>query len=61
MSQVEFDEFKADDIRRPRGAESFITNLIIKTGLAKDKESANKVMIIISVVCIIIAIYFAVK
>jgi len=58
MSQVEFDEFKIDEIRRPQNISTFITNLVIKMGLAKDKNSANVAMIVISIICIAIAVYF---
>ncbi len=36
-----------------------ITNLFIKLGLAKDEKSAQVVMLIVSIVCIILAIYIA--
>lgn len=61
MSDVEFDEFKIDEMRRPENNGSFITKLVIKTGLAKDQKSANVVMVIISIICIAVAIYFAIK
>jgi hypothetical protein len=57
---VEFEEFKVDEIRRPRSAGTYLTDLIIKSGLVKSKGGANVVMIIISIVCIAIAIYFAI-
>lgn len=55
---VEFNENKPFNYNAPikRGG---IANLIIKTGLAKDDAGANKVMIIISVICIALAIYVA--
>jgi hypothetical protein len=34
---------------------------LIKKGFAKDSKGANQIMIIISIVCIAIAIYFAIK
>jgi hypothetical protein len=57
---VEFEEFKVDEIRRPRSAGTYLTDLIIKSGLVRSKGGANVVMIIISIVCIAIAIYFAI-
>ncbi len=61
MSDVEFEEYKIDEMRKPENSESFITKLVMKTGLVKDQKGANVVMVIISIVCIAVAIYFAIK
>jgi len=60
LMSVEFEEFKVDEIRRPESAGTYLTGLIIKSGLVKSKGGANVVMVIISIVCIAIAIYFAI-
>ncbi len=61
MSDVEFEEYKIDEMRKPENSESFITKLVMKTGVVKDQKGANVVMVIISIVCIAVAIYFAIK
>ena len=61
MSDVVFEEYKIDEMRKPENSESFITKLVMKTGLVKDQKGANVVMVIISIVCIAVAIYFAIK
>jgi hypothetical protein len=38
-----------------------INNWLVKKGIAKDSKGADMIMIIVSVVCFAIAIYFAVK
>jgi hypothetical protein len=57
---VEFNENRPSDYNY-QVKKGGIANMIIKMGLAKDDKGANKVMLIISFVCIAIAIYFAVK
>ena len=56
---VEFNENKPVDYgyQVKRGG---ISSFIIKMGLAKDDKGANNVMIVISIICIAIAIYFAI-
>ncbi|MGB8815970.1 MAG: hypothetical protein WCC74_01895 [Minisyncoccia bacterium] len=55
---VEFEEFKMNEMRTPKSDNSFVMDLIIKSGLAKSNHGANIVMIIISIICIAITIYF---
>lgn len=38
-----------------------LTNWLIKTGIVKDEKSAKNTMIIISIVCFALAIYFLIK
>ena len=38
-----------------------MNSLIIKTGLAKDEAGAQKVMIVITILCFVISIYFFLK
>jgi len=38
-----------------------ITGWMIKKGFVKDQKGANQLMIIVSIICIAIAIYFAIK
>ncbi len=57
---VEFNENKPTSYNY-QNKKGGISNLIIKFGLAKDEQGANKVMLIISAICIIIAIYFIIK
>lgn len=38
-----------------------LTGYIIKCRLAKDKRSANRIMLIISIFCIVLSIYFFTK
>jgi hypothetical protein len=40
---------------------SGLTKWIIDKGIAKDKKSADNFMIIISIICFAVAIYFAIK
>lgn len=56
---VEFNENKPVDYGYEKKGGS-ISGIIIKMGLAKDDKGANNVMIVISVICIAIAIYFAI-
>lgn len=57
---VEFNENKPVDYSY-EAKKGGISSLVIKLGLAKDDKGANQVMIIISIICIAIAIYFAIK
>jgi hypothetical protein len=45
----------------PVAGSNGLTGWLIKKGLAKDTKGANALMLIISVICIAIAIYFAIK
>ena len=56
---VEFNENKPVDYGY-EAKKGGISGLIIKMGLAKDDKGANQAMIIISIICIAIAIYFAI-
>ena len=56
---VEFNENKPVDYGY-KAKKGGISNLVIKLGLAKDDKGANQIMIIISIICIAIAIYFAI-
>ncbi len=40
---------------------SAINNLIIKLGLASDKNGAEIVMVVVSLICFALAIYFATR
>jgi hypothetical protein len=40
---------------------SGLTKWIIKKGIAKDKKGAERLMIIVAIVCFAIAIYFTIK
>lgn len=54
---VEFNENQPSNYNYPT-KNSGLTNLIIKTGLAKDEAGAKKIMIIIMIICVILSIYF---
>ncbi len=56
---VEFDENRPlTNYQEKKGG---LTATIIKLGLAKDDKGAQKVMLIIAVVCFALAIYFFMK
>ncbi len=57
---VEFNENKPLDYNyQPK--KGGLTALLIKMGLAKDEAGAQKVMIIITVICFALSIYFFMK
>ena len=57
---VEFNENKPLDYNyQPK--KGGLTALLIKLGLAKDEAGAQKVMIIITVICFALSIYFFMK
>ncbi len=55
---VEFNENRPNNYNLPE-QQSGLTNFFIKLGLAKDETGAQKVMIIVSIICIALAIYIA--
>jgi hypothetical protein len=57
---VEFNENQPTNYNYPP-KKGGVTNLIIKTGLAKDEAGAKKVMITIAVICFALSIYFFLK
>jgi hypothetical protein len=57
---IEFEENKPLNYNYPT-KKSGLTNLIIKMGLAKDEAGTKKVMIIITIVCFALSIYFFLK
>ncbi len=55
MSEVEFHEEQQFTRTQPKAAKtSFITGLVIKSGLARDEQGAQKVLIGIIGLCILI-------
>lgn len=60
---LEFNEEKEFNQSFETGAEptSVFTNLIIKSKLAKDEKQAKLVMSIITIICFVLAIFFAIK
>jgi hypothetical protein len=54
--EVQFEENKPMNYDLPP-KKGGISNLIMKIGLAKDEAGANKVMLVIIVICIVLAIY----
>ena len=57
---VEFNENKPLDYNyQPK--KGGLTALLIKLGLAKDEAGAQKVMIIITVICFALSVYFFMK
>jgi hypothetical protein len=59
---VEFNENHPTNYNyQPNKGNGGISNLIIKLGLAKDSNGANKVMFIIIVVCVLLTIFIATK
>jgi hypothetical protein len=55
---VEFNENKPIDYSMPAKVGG-VTNFFIKLGLAKDEAGANKVMIVVTIICLALAIYIA--
>jgi hypothetical protein len=57
---VEFDEHQSlgYNYQPKKGG---ISNLVIKMGLAKDEKGAQKVMLVITILCFALAIYFFFK
>jgi hypothetical protein len=59
---VEFNENRPTNYNyQPNKSNGGISNLIIKLGLAKDANGANKVMFVIIIVCVILSIVIAIK
>lgn len=56
---VEFDEHRPITNYQPK--KGGLANFLIKIGLAKDEMGAQKVMIIIAVICFALSIYFFMK
>jgi hypothetical protein len=57
MMSVEFEENKPLDFNY-QPEKKGLADLIIKLGLAKDKVGAEKVMIVIAIICFGLSIYF---
>ena len=57
---VEFNENQPVNYNYPP-KKSGVSNLIIKIGLAKDEAGAQKIMIVIIVLCFALSIYFFAK
>jgi hypothetical protein len=53
---VEFNENKPVNYGAPT-KNGGLTNLCIKLGLAKDKKGADKVMIVVIIICVALTIY----
>ena len=54
---VEFDEPTAMTTRSASSRRSKFAELVIKTGLAKDEQGANTVLVVIAVAMIVIALF----
>jgi uncharacterized membrane protein YtjA (UPF0391 family) len=59
---VEFNENRPSNYNyEPNKNTGGISNMIIKMGLAKDSNGANKVMFVVIIVCVILSIIIAIK
>ena len=61
---LEFDEekkFNNEYDKLTPNAKQGLTNWLIKIGAAKDENGAKNIMIVVSIICFALAIYFAIK
>ncbi|MFA6430749.1 MAG: hypothetical protein WC229_03750 [Candidatus Paceibacterota bacterium] len=47
--------------RDSSGSSGGITKWLIKNRIVKDEKGANKIMVIVTIICLIIAVYFQIK